>query len=88
MATLTFMNHTIFDHGASSKLGQVLALHGIRKPLLCTDRGLVGLGMVDALAANLDNEAALTVFDGTPENPTQVAVEDAVAAHAHGPGGR
>ena len=53
MATLTFMNHTIFDHGASSKLGQVLALHGIRKPLLCTDRGLVDLGMVDALAANL-----------------------------------
>ena len=81
MATLTFMNQTIFDHGASSKLGQVLALHGIRKPLLCTDRGLVDLGMVDALAANLSNDAALTIFDGTPENPTQVAVEDAVAQY-------
>ena len=81
MATLTFMNHTIFDHGASSKLGQVLALHGIRKPLLCTDRGLVDLGMVDALAANLGNDAALTIFDGTPENPTEVAVEDAVAQY-------
>ena len=81
MATLTFMNHTIFDHGASSKLGQVLALHGIRKPLLCTDRGLVDLGMVDALAANLGNDAALTIFDGTPENPTEIAVEDAVAKY-------
>ena len=81
MATLTFMNQTIFDHGASSKLGEVLALHGIRKPLLCTDRGLVDLGMVDALAANLSNDAALTIFDGTPENPTQVAVEDAVAQY-------
>ena len=81
MATLTFMNHTIFDHGAVSKLGQVLALHGIRKPLLCTDRGLVDLGMVDALAANLGNDAALTIFDGTPENPTEVAVEDAVAQY-------
>ena len=81
MATLTFMNHTIFDHGASSQLGQVLSLHGIRKPMLCTDRGLVGLGMVDTLAANLGNDAALTIFDGTPENPTQVAVEDAVAQY-------
>ena len=81
MATLTFMNHTIFDHGASSKLGQVLTLQGIRKPLLCTDRGLVDLGMVDAIAGNLGNDAALTIFDGTPENPTQVAVEDAVAQY-------
>ena len=79
MATLTFMNHTIFDNGASSKPGQVLALHGIRKPLLCTDRGLVDLGMVDALAANLGNDAALTIFDGTPKNPAEVAVEDSVA---------
>ena len=78
MATLTFMNHTIFDHGAISKLGQLLDLQCIRKPLLCTDRGLVDLGMVDALAANLGNDAALTIFDGTPENPTEVAVEDAV----------
>ena len=81
MATLTFMNHTIFDHGASSQLGQTLALHGIRRPLLCTDRGLVDLGMVDNLAANLGNDAALTIFDGTPENPTQTAVEDAVAKY-------
>jgi 4-hydroxybutyrate dehydrogenase len=34
--------------------------------------------MVDNLAANLGNDAALTIFDGTPENPTQVAVEEAV----------
>ena len=81
MATLTFMNHTIFDHGASSQLGQTLTLHGIRRPLLCTDRGLVDLGMVDNLAANLGNDAALTIFDGTPENPTQTAVEDAVAKY-------
>ena len=81
MATLTFMTHTIFDHGASSQLGQTLTLHGIRRPLLCTDRGLVDLGMVDNLAANLGNDAALTIFDGTPENPTQTAVEDAVAKY-------
>jgi alcohol dehydrogenase class IV len=78
MATLTFMNHTIFDHGASAQLGQVLAMQGIRRPLLCTDKGLVNLGMVTDLVAHLGNDAALTIFDGTPENPTQMAVEEAV----------
>jgi alcohol dehydrogenase class IV len=72
------MNQTIFDHGASTQLGQVLAQHGIRRPLLCTDKGLVNLGMVTDLVSHLGNDAALTIFDGTPENPTQMAVEDAV----------
>ena len=78
MANLTFMNQTIFDHGASTQLGQVLAQHGIRRPLLCTDKGSVNLGMVTDLVSHLGNDAALTIFDGTPENPTQMAVEDAV----------
>ena len=81
MATLTFMNQTIFDHGASDQLGQVLAMHGIRRPLLCTDKGLVNLGMVTDLVSHLGNDAALTIFDGTPENPTQMAVEEAVAKY-------
>ena len=81
MANLTFMNHAIFDHGASAQLGQVLMQHGIRRPLLCTDKGLVNLGMVTDLAANLGNDAALTIYDGTPENPTQVSVEEATAKY-------
>ena len=78
MALLTFMNQAIFDHGASSQLGKVLAQHGITRPLLCTDKGLVELGMVNDLVSNLGNEAGLTVYDGTPENPTQMAVEEAI----------
>ena len=81
MATLTFMNQTIFDHGASQQLSQVLSAHGMSRPLLCTDKGLVGLGMVAELAGHVGNEVALTVFDGTPENPTQAAVEEAVAMY-------
>jgi len=75
------MNHTIFDHGATAQLGQVLMQHGIRRPLLCTDKGLVNLGMVTDLAANLGNDAALTIYDGTPENPIQNSVEEATAKY-------
>lgn len=81
MATLTFLTHTVFDHDASQQLHQVLAQHGIRRPLLCTDRGLVGLGMVNDLTAHVGNDAVLTVYDGTPENPTQAAVEEATAKY-------
>ena len=81
LANLTFMNQTIFDHGASQQLGSVLAQHSIRRPLLCTDQGLVGLGMVSQLTDALSNEAALTIFDKTPENPTQSSVEEALALY-------
>lgn len=81
MATLTFMNHTLFDHGASAQLEEVLAMYGIKRPLLCTDQGLVRLGMARDLAAKLSNDISLSIFDETPENPTQAAVEKAVARY-------
>lgn len=78
MATLTFMTHTIFDHGASKQLAKVLKQQGVQRPLICTDRGLVELGMVAELTGHLGSELATAVFDGTPENPTQAAVQAAV----------
>ena len=81
MATLTFLTQTIFDHGASQNLGNILELHGIERPLLCTDRGLVDLGLVTELVSALGNERAPIIFDGTPENPTQEAVEQALSVY-------
>ena len=81
MATLSFLTHTIFDHGASEQLAKVLGQHGIRRPLLCTDPGLVKLGMVAELVGRLGNDCATTIFDGTPPNPTQAAVEAAAKTY-------
>ena len=81
MAILTFMNQTIFDHGASDQLAKVLKQHGITRPLLCTDRGLVEIGMVTELVSRLGNETPTTIYDGTPANPTQEAVEEAAAMY-------
>jgi len=71
------MTHTLFDHGASEQLAKVLGQHGIRRPLLCTDPGLVDLGMVAELVVRLGNDCATTIFDRTPANPTQAAVKAA-----------
>ncbi|MBO6555323.1 MAG: iron-containing alcohol dehydrogenase [Pseudomonadales bacterium] len=78
MANLTFLNNTVFDHGASAQLGDVLAAHGIKRPLMCTDQGLVKLGMARDIAGKLSNDITLSIFDDTPENPTQSTVEKAV----------
>ncbi|MEM7465592.1 MAG: iron-containing alcohol dehydrogenase [Pseudomonadota bacterium] len=80
MATLTFMTHTMFDHGASKKLSKVLKTNGIQRPLVCTDKGLVQLGMVAELTSTIEGDA-VSVFDGTPENPTEAAVHEAVASY-------
>jgi len=81
MALMNFLNRTIFDHGAVQQLATVLMNHGITRPLLCTDQGLVRLGMVRKLADQLGNDFPLSIFDGTPENPTQDAVLEAVARY-------
>ena len=81
MALMNFLNRTIFDHGAVQQLATVLTNHGITRPLLCTDQGLVRLGMVRKLADQLGNDFPLSIFDGTPENPTQDAVLEAVARY-------
>ena len=74
MALLTFMTQTIFDHGSINQLASVLRHHKVKRPLICTDRGLRDLGMVANLMASIGNEIAVTTFDETPENPTQAAV--------------
>jgi 4-hydroxybutyrate dehydrogenase len=77
MATLTFATVTQFDFGAIQHLAGTLQEHGITKPLLCTDKGLVGLGLIDTIRQVIPNDINTTIFDGTPENPTQGAIEEA-----------
>ncbi len=78
MAILGYVNTTHFDHGAINMLPKILKAQGIKRPLICTDKGLVGLGMVDRLREAIGNEFEVTIYDGTPENPTEAAVDDAV----------
>lgn len=77
MATLSYLTTTYFDFGAIKRLPRVLAGLGVKRPMLATDRGLVEAGLVERVRDAIG--ATLTVFDGTPENPTERAVMDAVA---------
>ena len=78
MTQLNFINKPIFDHGALKQTSEVLRSIGIKKPLICTDKGIVEIGMLNNLRSLLSNEFTPTIFDQTPANPTEEAVNIAV----------
>lgn len=82
MALVQYLTKIQFDFGALQLLGEELTALELRRPLLVTDAGLVKLGLaqraLDALPAGIE----ATVFDGTPENPTEAAVNAALQRYA------
>jgi alcohol dehydrogenase class IV len=46
--------------------------------LICTDKGVVDCGVFDMVRSVLPNEVTPTIFDGTPGNPTEKAVREAL----------
>jgi len=81
MATITYPTLMEIDFGAIQVLGDALWRNGIKRPLICTDKGVVDCGVFDMVRSVLPNEITPTVFDGTPGNPTEKAVREALALY-------
>jgi 4-hydroxybutyrate dehydrogenase len=81
MATLTYPTLMEIDFGAIKVLGDALKRNGIKRPLICTDKGIVATGIFDKIRGVLPNDVQPTTFDGTPGNPTEAAVREAVALY-------
>jgi alcohol dehydrogenase class IV len=81
MALITYLTTVRFEAGASGGIGDDLRELGIERPLIVTDRGIRGAGLLDQLrhAASVHDRAP--VFDDTPTNPTEEATEAAVALY-------
>lgn len=78
MNTITYLTTVRFNYGAINCLADELKRLGIKRPLLITDKGIRSTGLdqkVIAAAGPLD----VAIFDDTPSNPTQAAVESATA---------
>src|SRR5688572_7873158 len=80
MATISYLTTIEFDFGAVAKLAAAVRVLGVRRPLLVTDPGLANS---DVLGRVLDalGKSGPAVFDRTPQNPDESAVEDAVALY-------
>ncbi len=79
MPTLPYLTTTIFDFGAISKLPRALSDLGIRRPLLVTDKGLMAVGVASTVRTAMGEDMPVTIYDGTPENPTEEAVLEALS---------
>ena len=65
--------------GAIKQLPALVKKQGISNVLVVTDKGLMGLNLLDSLFNGLENEGIkYTVFDGVQPNPTIYNVEDAL----------
>ena len=81
MAAIHYLTHIEFEAGAVALLPGVLAELGISRPLLVTDAGIVQTGIVARILALLPSPDGVSVFTGTPPNPTEEAVEAATAQY-------
>lgn len=81
MAVIRFINTLEIDHGVVQNLPKALAQLGIKKPFICTDKGLVKVGIIDKVRNVLGNKISYEIYDGTPENPTEDAVLEATAMY-------
>ena len=87
MALIYYITQVQFDFGAVALARSECERVGIRRPLICTDRGVVAAGLLDRLQAAL-GALPFAVFADTPSNPTEAAVMKAVDAYrAHGADG-
>ncbi|WP_428029448.1 iron-containing alcohol dehydrogenase [Ancylobacter sp.] len=77
--TITYLTTIEFGEGTIAGLGDHLALTGIRRPLIVSDRGLAATGLVDRVAA-LCPPGSATFLD-VPSNPTETAVLAALALY-------
>ena len=78
MSLITYLTRIQFDWGALKLLDPELQLLGIRRPLIVTDKGVIAAGLWAKVKEKLPGNLPLAVYDGTPENPTEAAMRDAL----------
>ena len=78
MALITYLTRIQFEFGALKLLDAELQLLGIRRPLIVTDKGVVGAGLWARVKDHLPGNLPLSIYDGTPENPTEAAMREAL----------
>ena len=88
MPLIKYVTDIQIDFGASKLLADSCAAARIARPLVVSDKGVVAAGVAAQALASLDGKVPYAIFDDTPSNPTEAAVEAALEAYkAHGADG-
>lgn len=84
MALINYVTQIQFEFGAIGLLRQECERFGIRRPLIVTDRGVKAAGIIDTVLVALGDAGTVALYDGTPSNPNEAAVREAVGAYRKG----
>jgi 4-hydroxybutyrate dehydrogenase len=79
MAVIQYLTLIQFEPGAVRLVAQECARLNIARPMVVTDQGVRAAGLLDRLTMHL--KEGVPVYDGTPSNPTEAAVREAVALY-------
>jgi len=79
VSTINYLTRIEFGEGEIARLPEFLAALRVKRPLIVTDQGLVASGLVEKVR-RLAGDGAV-VFDQTPNNPTEEAVNIAYALY-------
>lgn len=73
MGLINYVTRVQFGYGELATLSSELALAGIVRPMVVTDKGVRQLGLLEKIEAILGS-SPVAVFDETPGNPNEAAV--------------
>ena len=76
MGLINYVTRVQFGYGELATLSSELALAGIARPMVVTDKGVRQLGLLEKIEAILGS-SPVAVFDETPGNPNEAAVHAA-----------
>jgi len=79
MSLIIYLTQIQIEDGARRLLAAECERVGIKKPLIVTDAGVRAAGVLQQVLDALPAELRGAVYDGTPPNPNEAAVREAVA---------
>ena len=79
MGQVLILPKLVFETGSIAQLGSELALLGVSRPLLISDRGIEAVGIVAKVRQTVPHLAA--VFLDTPQNPTAAGADASVVVY-------
>ncbi len=81
MALINYLTKIQFDHGAVRLLKEELEALGVNSPMIVTDKGVHGAGLLEPVLSSIVQDPEPTIFDETPGNPTEEVLEAALALY-------
>ncbi|CAG9174056.1 iron-containing alcohol dehydrogenase [Cupriavidus pampae] len=81
MALINYITQIQIDFGAVALLAQECERISITRPLVVTDAGVKAAGIAKRVLEQLPPGMEAVIYDGTPSNPTERAMREAVALY-------